>query len=68
MPSSVIRGFEYDPGKRQLQITFVSGRVYAYEGVPPRTYAAFAAAPSKGSFFNHHIRDHYRFREIKRAG
>jgi lysyl-tRNA synthetase class 2 len=68
MPSSVIRRFEYDPCKRQLQITFVSGRVYAYEGVPPRTYAAFTGAPSKGSFFNHHIRDHYRFREIKRVG
>ncbi|MBN8956392.1 MAG: KTSC domain-containing protein [Rhizobiales bacterium] len=41
----------------------VIGRVYAYAGVPRPVYAAFQAAPSKGRFFNAHIRNAYRYRE-----
>ena len=29
-------------------------------------YDAFKAAPSRGTFFNRHIRDHYGYREITR--
>ncbi len=35
MPSSVIRQFSYDEAGRRLTITFTSGDVYAYLGVPP---------------------------------
>ncbi|WP_246506407.1 KTSC domain-containing protein [Mesorhizobium silamurunense] len=31
------------------------------------TYAAFAAAPSKGRFFNEFVRDRYSFRLVKRG-
>ena len=34
--------------------------------VPQDAYDAFKAAFSRGTFFNHHIRDHYRYREITR--
>lgn len=67
MPSSVIRRFAYDATRQQLRITFLSGRVYAYENVPPETYQGFSSAFSKGTFFNRHIRDHYRCRELGRA-
>jgi hypothetical protein len=53
----------YDSARRILTVRFVSGRVYAYAGVPRPVYAAFQVAPSKGRFFNAHIRDRYRFRE-----
>jgi hypothetical protein len=66
MPSSVIRFFYYDAARRELQVTFVTGRRYAYEDVPPDTYDAFIAAFSKGAFFNREIRDRYRSRELKR--
>ena len=64
MPSSVIRFFRYAPDSRELKVTFVSGRLYVYEDVPPEVAAAFRNARSKGTFFNHEIRDRYVFRDI----
>jgi hypothetical protein len=66
MPSTVIRYFRYDPAKRELDVTFVTGRRYIYEAVPPEVFDAFKAAFSKGTFFNREIRDRYAFREITR--
>ncbi|WP_027518811.1 KTSC domain-containing protein [Bradyrhizobium sp. WSM1417] len=64
MPSSVIRFFRYAPETRELKVTFVSGRLYVYEEVPPEVAAAFRNARSKGTFFNHEIRDRYLYRDI----
>jgi hypothetical protein len=64
MPSTVIRDFSYNVATRQLVVTFVTGRVYAYADVPPDVHNAFRAASSRGRFFNLEIRDHYEFREI----
>jgi hypothetical protein len=49
---------------RELKVTFVSGRLYVYEDVPPEVAAAFRNARSKGTFFNHEIRDRYVYRDI----
>ena len=56
MPSSVIRRFSYDEPRRRLRITFTSGDVYEYDGVPPEVNAAFREAFSKGQFFGPAIR------------
>jgi hypothetical protein len=64
MPSSVIRDFDYDEERRVLQITFVSGRVYAYSDVPPEVFQEFEMARSKGEFFNRHIRDCFDYSEV----
>lgn len=64
MPSSVIRFFRYAPDTRELKVAFVSGRLYVYEDVPPEVAAAFRTAYSKGTFFNHEIRDRYAYRDI----
>ncbi|EHR04330.1 KTSC domain-containing protein [Bradyrhizobium sp. WSM471] len=64
MPSSVIRFFRYAPETREMKVTFVSGRLYVYEDVPPEVAAAFRNARSKGTFFNHEIRDRYACRDI----
>jgi len=45
-------------------VTFVTGRRYVYDDVPPEVYEAFRTAFSKGAFFNREIRDHYAYREI----
>ncbi|MCK1287906.1 KTSC domain-containing protein [Bradyrhizobium sp. 44] len=66
MPSSVIRFFRYAPETRELKVTFVSGRLYVYEDVPPEVAAAFRNARSKGTFFNREIRDRYLYRDITR--
>ena len=39
MPSSVIRRFDYDEPRRRLRVTFTSGDVYDYVGVPPEVEA-----------------------------
>lgn len=67
MPSSVIRSFRYAPDTRELTVTFVSGRLYVYEDVPPEVAAAFGNAYSKGTFFNNEIRDRYAYRDITHA-
>jgi hypothetical protein len=67
MPSKVIRDFSYNVATRQLTVTFVTGRVYAYAAVPPDVHNAFRASGSKGRFFNEEIRDNYDCREIKES-
>jgi len=67
MPSSVIRRFTCDETQRRLRVTFVSGDVYDYAGVPPEVVEDFRAAPSKGRFFGPHIRDRYPYRRIERG-
>jgi len=64
MPSSVIRDSRYDPSRRELVIDFQTGRRYVYLDVPDEEFAAMRAALSKGRYFNAHIRDRYRFREL----
>jgi len=64
MPSSVIRRFRYDAARRELTITFVSGKVYVYRDVPEAVVRQLTAAPSKGQFFNENIRDRYAYAEV----
>ena len=42
-----------------LEVEFVTGSVYRYRNVEEDVYERFLAAPSKGTFFNEHIRDAY---------
>ena len=66
MPSTAIRNLFYVPAKRELWVTFVSGRRYVYTEVPSDVFDAFKTAASRGAFFNHEIRDRYAFREVGR--
>jgi hypothetical protein len=67
MPSSVIQSFDYRPDSRELVVQFVSGRRYVYLDVPESEAGRLQAAESKGRYFNLHIRDHYRYRELDRT-
>jgi hypothetical protein len=64
MPSTAIKFFRYRSATRQLFVTFITGREYVYDGVPPDVHDAFRASGSKGRFFNSEIRDRYDFREV----
>ena len=64
MPSSVIKTAHYRPDEAVLDILFTTGRRYLYHGVPPGEADRFAAAFSKGRYFNAHIRDRYDFTEV----
>ena len=59
-----IRDDVYLPDQRELQITFISGRPFAYANVPQSMYDAFLASASKGAFFNIAIRGRFQFREM----
>ncbi len=61
MPSAVIRSYEYCAPRRELRVTFQSGRSYVYQDVPAEAYSAMKNAFSKGEFFNENIRDRYTF-------
>ena len=67
MPSTAIRRLSYSPTSRELHVTFTSGRRYAYAQVPPEVHAAFSTAQSRGTFFNHRVRDRFSYRELKRS-
>lgn len=60
MPSTVIKTWDYAPERRVLTVTFVSGRVYAYQDVPAEVAEGFRLAFAKGAYFNRAIRDRYR--------
>jgi hypothetical protein len=62
--SSVLGEIKYDARSRELEIRFVTGRVYRYSDVPPEVYERLMSADSKGAFFNAHIRDGYAYREL----
>ena len=65
MPSTVIRSFDYNHEKEELEITFVTGRRYLYHDVPPHVLDAFRMSGSKGGYFNRRIRDEYDFTELE---
>jgi hypothetical protein len=48
-----------------LEIEFQSGRVYQYYDVPVSIFLEFMNAESKGKYFNAHIRNQYKYREIE---
>lgn len=64
MPSTVIRWFDYRPETRELEVLFVTGRRYLYADLPADEARRFREAFSKGRYFNAHIRDNYRCREL----
>jgi hypothetical protein len=59
--STAIETIQYDPGIRQLRVTFPGGNTYKYYDVPRGVYEGFLQAKSKGLFFNAYIRDRYDF-------
>ena len=64
MPSTVIRRFEYCPGREELEVVFVTGRRYLYSDVPEEEAQRFRAAFAKGVHFNRYIRDRFPCREL----
>ena len=53
--SSMIQAVGYDSKTRMLEVLFNSGRIYCYEGVPPKIYKELMAAESKGRYMRSEI-------------
>jgi hypothetical protein len=65
VPSMAIDKIQYDDKTKLLTLVMAYGppknhnEVLMYKGVPKDIFNAFLAAPSKGAFFNKHIRNDY---------
>ena len=57
--SQAIHAIGYDPERLILEIVFTGGGIYRYAHVPPQVARAFLGAPSKGKYFQDHIRGSY---------
>ena len=62
--SSVIAALGYDRQTQMLEVEFTTGRVYEYFAVPATVFEGFLKAESIGRYFNAHVRDHYRVKEV----
>jgi len=67
MPSSVIAHMKYNEHTNVLRITYVSGSVYDYIGVPPEVFEEMRVAQSKGTFLNYSIKGKYRYKKVKQV-
>ncbi|TDO21941.1 KTSC domain-containing protein [Pedobacter duraquae] len=64
MPSSVIDHFSYDAETLILEVTFLSGKVYAYKDVPEKIYQTMRRTTSKGRYLNFVIKPNYAYEEL----
>jgi hypothetical protein len=63
--STTVAAIGYDDDTETLEIKFVAGTVYRYRGVSQDVFEDFRQAPSKGAFFNRHIKDAYPFEQME---
>ena len=63
--SESIAAIGYDDDAEALEVEFVTGAVYRYRGVSQDTFEDFRQAPSKGAFFNRHIKDAYAWEQVE---
>lgn len=57
--SSNLDSVGYDPDTQTLEVSFKSGGLYSYAGVPQSVYDGLMAADSHGGYFWANIRDQY---------
>jgi hypothetical protein len=63
--STSIASIGFDADNETLEVEFVNASVYRYRDVDEDVYERFLAAPSKGTFFNEHIRDAYLWERVR---
>ena len=59
LSSSNLSGYDYNHAAQALTITFHSGRMYTYKGVPQDVVDGLASASSAGKYFNENIKNTY---------
>jgi len=57
--STAIASAAYDDDTAILSVTFVSGREYEFNAVPPDVYEELISSPSPGSYFHREIKSKY---------
>ena len=57
--STTLASASYDYLQSRLQLDFGDGACYTYSAVAPALFNDLISAPSKGKFFNQHIRGRF---------
>lgn len=63
--STEIEWIGYEHKRNMLQVEFIAGGIYQYEGVPESIYQSFLNAPSHGQYFEAQIKAKYPTRRVK---
>ena len=63
--SSMIRSLGYNPEGQILEVEFVKGQVYQYEGVPVEVFDTLIDSDSIGKAFSQHVRSQgYAYKQV----
>ncbi len=62
--SSNLASVGYDAESMTLEVEFLDGSVYQYFDVPEFEWEELMNASSHGTYFNHHIRNHYAYGQL----
>ncbi len=57
--SKAISAIGYDEKTKKLKIKFKQSKTYDYCNVPNETFTKLKLSISKGTYYNHHIKDKY---------
>jgi hypothetical protein len=63
--SGLFTAAAYRPDARQLYLRFRDGNLYRYFDCTAEMYEAFVAAESKGRYFSSHIRNRFRYEQVR---
>lgn len=62
--STALQSVGYDERTETLEVQFVNGSVYQYDGVPLHVHEQLMQASSKGQFFHAYIQLSYPFSRV----
>ena len=62
--SSLLQAARYQQKSAILEVALHGGTAYRYFDVPAQTYQHLLEAPSKGGYFNSHIRNRFTYTKI----
>lgn len=63
--SSNLASVAYDPATQILEVAFLNGGLYTYQGVSAAVHQGLMTAPSKGTYFANYIRNRYPTRKLR---
>ena len=65
--SGLFSSAAYRANVRQLYLRFHDGKIYRFFDCPVAVYNEFVGAASKGRYFSHQIRNHFRYEMVRRG-
>jgi hypothetical protein len=66
LESTLLASVSYQPRRQLLDVLFRTGASYRYFHVPATCYQGLLEADSKGTYFNHNIRNHFPYQHLSR--